>query len=425
VPVPEGPAGSQCPGVDLYSTATQEDWYPVYDRLRIEAPAYRIPGSRMFVLTRYDDVLHALRHQEVFTTGSLTFRHEAARRVYEERGWPRVTPLSVNPPEHRQYRALVDEFFDANGARRYEPLLTRTIAELLDHIVARGRSEFVTEFALPLPVAVITAVLGFPAADIPQLKRWSEAWVLPFSGPLTEDQEVFVAEQGAEFQRYIHAHAQDKRTNPDDDVLSALVHARYAGDRALSDAEIVTIVDHLYIGGNETTTFALTSGLWILLREPGLYERVRDDRALVPAFVEEILRLESPTQGLYRVVAHDTEVAGVPIPAGAVVHLRYAAANRDPAMFTDPATVRLDRPNLGRHMAFSLGEHHCPGAGLSRLEQQLAFNAILDRLPGLRLAPENDFAHHPGFVLRALRELHLEFARLDDRETAMTQGVLR
>lgn len=403
------PAPERLGGVDLYAPATQEDWYPTYDLLRAEAPVYRVPGSSIFVVTRYDDVLHVLRHQDVFATGSLTFRHEAARRVYDERGWPRTAPLSVNPPEHRHYRALVDRFFDASGAQHWEELVARTITELLDDIAPRGRSEFVADFALPLPVVVITAVLGLPADDIPQLKKWSEAWVLPFAGGLTEDQEVWVAEQGVEFQQYIHAHAQEKRRHPGDDVLSALVQARYDGARPLTDAEIVTIVDHLYIGGNETTTFALASGLWILLREPGLYERVRADRNLLPGFIEESLRLESPTQGLFRFVTRATEVGGVPIPAGAVVHVRYGAANRDPAVFPEPAAVELDRANVGRHMAFSLGEHHCPGAGLSRLEQRLAFDAIIDRLPGLRLAAENDFTHHPGFVLRALRELHVEY----------------
>jgi cytochrome P450 len=259
-------------------------------------------------------------------------------------------------------------------------------------------------------VRVITRVLGFPATDIPQLKAWSSAWVLPFSGPLTPDQEVWVAEQVVEFQHYIHHHIEAKRAEPGDDVLSSLVDARFGGDRPLSDHEIITIIDHLYIGGNETTTFALTSALWLLLREPGLYERVRADRSLVEPFIEEALRMESPTQGLYRTVAVDTAIGGVPVPAGATLHIRYGAANRDERMFPDPDTVHLDRANVRRHMAFSLGEHHCPGSGLSRLEQQLALNAVLDRLPDLRLAEgRNDFRHLPGFVLRALNELHIDW----------------
>jgi cytochrome P450 len=396
--------------IDLFDPATQEDWFPTYRRLRDEQPVYRMPGTNIHVVTRYDDVLYVLRHQELFPTGSGSTRTAAAREVYETKGWARITPLSTNPPDHRNYRELVDGFFDAKGSLHWQPIIEATIADLLDDIEAAGSADYVEAFALPLPVRVITRVLGFPAADIPQLKAWSSAWVLPFSGPLTPDQEVWVAEQVVEFQHYIHHHIEAKRAEPGDDVLSSLVDARFGGDRPLSDHEIITIIDHLYIGGNETTTFALTSALWLLLREPGLYARVRADRSLVEPFIEEALRMESPTQGLYRAVAVDTAIGGVPVPAGATLHIRYGAANRDERMFPDPDTVHLDRANVRRHMAFSLGEHHCPGSGLSRLEQQLALNAVLDRLPDLRLAEgRNDFRHLPGFVLRALNELHIDW----------------
>lgn len=170
------------------------------------------------------------------------------------------------------------------------------------------------------------------------------------------------------------------------------------------------ITDHLFIGGNETTTFAITSALWILLREPGLYDVIRSSRDLVDIFIEETMRLESPTQGLFRMPAIDTALAGVALPAGAVLHLRYAAAKCDERMFADPDRVDLDRPNVARHMAFSVGEHHCPGHGLSRLEQRLALNAILDRLADLRLADgKNDFPPQPGFVLRPLERLHISW----------------
>jgi len=331
--------------------------------------------------------------------------------VYEQKGWPRTTPLSVNPPDHRHYRALVDGSFDATGSLRWQPFVAATIDELIGSFEPDGSVELVERFALPLPVRVITRILGFPEADIPRLKAWSSAWVLPFSGGLTEEQEVWVAEQVVEFHHYIDDQIRLKRRTPGDDVLTQLTTARYAGQRALSDHEIITIVDHLYIGGNETTTFALTSGMWILLRQPGLLERVLDDPdRLIEPFVEEVLRLESPTQGLYRTVARDAEIGGVAIPAGSVVHIRYAAANRDERMFAHADEVDLDRPNGKRHMAFSLGEHHCPGSGLARMELRMAIRALVERLPGLRLAPgRNDFRHHPGFVLRALRELHLDW----------------
>ena len=398
--------------IDLFDPATQQDWYPAYDRLRSEAPVFKMPGTTTYVVTRYADVMHVLRHQDVFPSGTgLTGRSAGAHEVYAARGWQRLAPLGVNPPEHRHYRALVDRFFDSAGSQRYAELIQQVIDELLDDIVRDGNksADFMTAFALPLPVRMITSILGFPAADIGRLKAWSAAWVLPFAGGLSDEQEVWVAEQVVEFQAYIKEWIDEKRANPADDVLTTRTVAKYGDERPLTDPEIISIIDHLYIGGNETTTFALTSALWILLREPGLYAQVLADRSLVEPFVKEALRLESPTQGLYRRVAQTSELGGVTLPAGSTVHIRYAAANRDPAMFPNPECVDLARPNARRHMAFSLGEHHCPGEGLSRLEQRMALTSVLDRLPGLRLAASNDYAHQPGFVLRALTRLDIEW----------------
>lgn len=400
--------------LDLFDPSVQENWYPTYDRLRVEAPVFRIPRSDLYVVTRYEDCMHVLRHQDVFPTGAGTLRHPAAREVYERDGWPRWAPLSTNPPEHRAYRALIDGFFDPTGSQRWAGDVETTVHGLIDEFVDDGRVELVRSFAEPLPVRMITRILGFPANDIPQLMAWSEAWVRPFDGGLSEDEEVAVAVEGVAFQRYIAEHAAAKRTDPGDDVLSTLVGATFddpaSGPRTLTDREVVSIVDHLYIGGNETTTFAITSAIWLLLQRPDLLEILRTDPDRIDDFIEEALRVESPTQGLYRAVAVDTAIAGVPVRAGSTVHIRYGAANRDPEQFVDPARIDLDRSNRGRHMAFSLGEHHCPGAGLSRLEQRVAIAALIDRLPDLHFTPDaNDFTHRPGFVLRALRALDVSW----------------
>ena len=396
--------------INLYSPTTQEDWYPTYRILRDEAPVYRVPNTNMFVVTRYDDVLHVLRHQEIFRTGGAASRSPEARAVYAAKGWERAAPLGSNPPEHRWYRDVVDGYFDSNGAAHWQPFIEATISDLILAMKESGGPvDFVESFALPLPVRVITRILGFPADDIERLKAWSSAWVLPFSGPLSSEQEVWVAGQVVEFQNYINEWIERKRSNPQDDVISGLVHATYNDERPLTNHEIITIVDHLYIGGNETTTFALTSALWLMLREPRVYAALRDNRELVEHFLEESMRLESPTQGLFRVAADDTELNGVAIPRGSTIHIRYGAANRDERVFPNPDVVDLDRKNVRRHMAFSLGEHHCPGSGLSRLEQRLALHAILDHLPDLELTDDNDFTHMPGFVLRALKRLSINW----------------
>lgn len=415
--MPDTPSPAECPHVDLFAAATQQDWYPAYDELREEAPAYRIPDTSTIVLTRYDDVAFVSKRTDLFANGpapaGALMQDGEALRIYREQGRFRRAPLSTDPPVHRRYRSLVDPYFNARGAQDQRRMITAVVNELIDEWIDASEIEFVQSFALPLPVRVITSMLGFPLDDIPQLKVWSEAWVMPFAGRLTAEQQRYVAEQGVAFQAYILKVIEQKRRSPDDSIISHLARARFedpdapGGSRLLTDDEVMFTTDHLYIGGNETTTFALTSGLWLLLREPGLQARLRDDPSKIGQFVEEVLRLESPTQGLYRHNLVDVELHGVTLPAGSTIHLRFAAANRDNRLFPEAPQLDLARANSARHVAFGVGEHHCPGAGLSRLEQTIAFEVLLDRTEDLRLLPRNDYRHKPGFVLRALEELHI------------------
>ena len=291
--------------VDLMDPGVQEDWYPAYKTLREQAPVWRSPTGE-YVLTRYKELQHVLRHPDLFPNAvpgqNPLMKSPEALADYQRDGWPRRSPLSTNPPEHRSYRSLVDNWFDKAGAARARPMITELANRLIDEWIDEGEVEFVSRFALPLPIMVITSLLGLPLEDIPQLKVWSEAWVMPFARGLTDVQERYVAEQGVQFQRYIHDHAEQKRRHPGDDVLTHLAQARLSapeGERALTDGEIVNITDHLFIGGNETTTFALASGLWLLLSRPEVHRRLLARPELIPTFVEESLRLESPTQGLW------------------------------------------------------------------------------------------------------------------------------
>jgi cytochrome P450 len=408
--------------VDLYCAATQEDWYPTYQFLRDEQRVYRIPGTDDYVISRYDDIAHVLRHQRTFPTGASKRRSAAAQQVYDRGGWERMTPLGTNPPVHRHYRDLVDRLLTGEGLNQWRPFIESSISTLFDEFVPDGHVEWISQYASKLPSQVIAHMLGLPSTDLDRLRAWSSAWVLPFIRKLEPDEDVWVAEKVVEFYAYLKEAIDDKRANPGADILTSLCEARFAGERPLTDQEIITIVDHLFIGGNETTTFAMASGLWILLREPGLSDRLGHDRERIEDFVEEVLRLESPTQGLWRAVAEDTVIADVAIPAGSTVHLRYACANRDERIFACPAAVDIDRSNARRHMAFSLGEHHCPGAELTRLEQSLTFEAVLDRLPNVRLADgRNDFTHVPMFTMRSLRALHVEFDPVRSRASGLVR----
>lgn len=401
---------------DLFSPNAHKTWNQTFRRMRVSDPVYKVPDLNMYVLTRYEDIASVVRNSDLFSNeaekngGEPLLLHAEARDIYQQRGWPKSFPLAVDPPEHKKFRALVDHFFLGDALQRARPLVEQIVNDLIDRFQGDGEVDFIGAFAEPLPTTVITALIGLPLEDMPQLKAWSTAWAAPFARGLSLEQEMWVAEEGVAFQKYLKSHIDERRRAPKDDIISHLVQARLDDGRALSDAEIISMVDHLYIGGNETTTFALTSGMWLMLREPAIYARLKADGSKIRTFVEEGLRLESPTQGLYRTVTRDTELHGVPLPKGATVHLRFAAANRDEAVFKDPDRLDLDRSNAIRHMAFSQAEHHCPGAGLSRLEQNVAFAALIERLPNLRLTPgKNSFEHIPGFVLRSLESLRLSF----------------
>jgi len=403
---------------DLFSLEANKTWFETYRQLRERQPVYQVPGTSLYVLTRYEDIAAVVRDSDRFSNeperhgGEPLLLCPRAREIYDERGWPKAFPLSQDPPEHRRFRALVNHFFTGARLEASRPLIERHVHRLIDALPAGGEVEFIAAFAEPLPAAVITDLLGLRHEDHDDLKRWSFAWALPFARGLSAEQEIWVAEQGVEFQHYLKAQIDARRANPRDDIITELAHAEL-DDRPLSDGEIISMIDHLYIGGNETTAYALASALWLMLRDPSVYEALCAEPSRVKGFVEEVLRLESPTQGLYRTATRDTEIGGVPIPKGATIHMRFAAANRDPEVFEEPDCIRFDRPNAMRHMAFSQAEHHCPGSGLSRLEMQIAIDALIRRLGNLRLADGNDFEHQPGFVLRALKQLNIAFDRVE------------
>ncbi len=403
--------------VDVFAPETIENWYPTYELLQDECPVYHVPGTKTYFLSRYDEIYHVLRRTDLFKRGAGVsrplLRDEQAGSYFAEHGWPKALPLAVNPPEHRRWRDMVDHFFSVAGAEAQRELITRTANELIDDFAEAGEVEFMEAFARPLPSRVISTMMGFPLSELDQLKVWSEAWVAPYSLQLEADEEREVVRLMVEFQHYIADHIADRRKNPGDDVISYLVHNEVeltTETRPLTDGEIINIIDHLYIGGNETTTFALTSGMWLAIEHPEIQQRLADDPSVARQWVDEVLRLESPTQGMDRHTAEDTELCGVKIPKGSHIHIRYAAANRDPNQFGCPAEVDIERANGHRHFAFSIGESHCPGAGLTRLEQTIAWQELTRRLGNFAFVDgENTFSHAVNFTLRAFEGLNITF----------------
>ena len=402
--------------VKLLDPAVQANPYAAYDVLREQAPVWEMPETGFFVVTSYEGLDQVIRDPRTFsmdlgTLGMVSlFRTKAARAIFREEGWVVGTKLSTDPPEHDGYRSLIDVSFTAGRVRKSEPFIRSIIDELLDSITPAESCEFVADFCVPLPMRVIADRLGLPESDLPQLKVWSEAWVEPFSYAMTPERELEVAREMVELQHYLVGWLEEKRRNPKEDILSDLATGRFLGERLLTTEEMLGIAEQALVGGNETTTNAIASGMLLLLRHPEVLREIRANRKLVKPFIEETLRLESPTQGLMRKTRCETKLLGVSIPKGRMVHLRFGAANRDPATFTEPDRLDLRRRNAGKHMAFSQGEHHCLGAPLARQEMKLAFERVLDRWEEIVLAvPEHELTYLPSLTLRALHSLPLRF----------------
>jgi cytochrome P450 len=404
----------------LASVEVQENPYDYYDVLREQAPVYYDPLLKVYIVSRYDLLMEAIRNTDVFSNiGSQAPAEMRAPppevKEIERQGWPKVNTMVTNdPPSHTRYRKMVDYAFTPKRVRAMKPYMDEIVNMLIDRFIGRGEVELIHEFAVPVPLYVIADQLGVPREDAPKFKIWSDASVAPLGLMLTDEQWIDSARKVQEFQHYFVAALDERRERPRDDLLSALLEVRDDDDKPLDNGELLSIISQVLVAGNETTTNSIAAGMTLLIDNPDQQRRLREDPSRIPTFVEETLRLESAVQGLFRVVKQDTQLGGYAIPKGARVMLRYAAANRDGAKFACPHLLDVERGNAGAHLAFGAGIHHCLGAQLARYEMIASFEAILARMDNLAYAPSrNSFEHHPHLCLRGLKELWITFDRKD------------
>ncbi len=421
--------------VDLFGQGAQEHWYEAYEILHREAPVLRIPdgglkpGTDAFVLTRYADVSLVVRDPERFPSraqmqvGEYAIEYSTAEDTYAAcRNLMQASMATLRPTQelYIHHRKELTDPWVGPGARRHRAMIAEHANDLLDEWIDAGQVEFIGRFARPLPQRVMASVLGFPQEDIPRLAEWGNGIVMPFvhgSGhkhELTPDQTSEMLARVEGFQDYIYDHVRAKRRDPQDDMVSYLCDVHYdALDRKLTDLEIAGIVHAMILGGLETTQYALEEQAQLLCEQPSMFEELRHDRSKVRAFTEEALRMRSPTHGLSsRITSRDEVFQGVEVPAGSLLHLRFAAANVDEQEFAGPCDIDLEREGLTRHVAFSAGPRVCPGANLSRLEQQIAWGVLLDRLESIGYGDGNDWLHQPGIMLGTLK-LNLRFTKSD------------
>jgi cytochrome P450 len=392
--------------------------YPAYATLRDEAPIWRDNATGMWVITRYEDLRAVLLDTERFTSarhrGRVDPRSARLRKIYEEKGWiPGATLASRDDPEHREMRGLFNHAFRPAKIKELDPFIERLAHRLIDGFIERESCDWVRQFAIPLPLIVIGRQMGAPEEDIWQIKAWTDAWVQRLGMMQSEEEAVWSTEQEIAAQHYFQPIFERLRNEPDDTLLSDLVNTVIPEwGRPLTDNELhAEMMADTFVGGSETTTNALAEGVRLLIENPSEWAKViSDPDTYVPLLAEEVLRLEGPVQGLFRTAAVDVDLHGVTIPAGSVVNVRFAAANRDERQFEDAACMNLDRENLRSHVAFGFGTHHCLGAPLARRELTIGFRALVDRIEDMWfIEGANDFRHHPNFCLRALKELHIGF----------------
>ncbi len=318
-----------------------------------------------------------------------------------DEGWPQVdTLLTADPPVHTRFRKLVNLAFSAPRVNKLEAHIREIAQDLIDRMLAKDEIEFVRDFAMPLPIRMISEQLGLTHVPPETIKRWTDAFVDRLGGMVPKERELQCAREVVEFQHAIKAQMDQRRASPTDDLLSDLVHAEIDGERPLDDGELLSIVQQLLVAGNETTTATLAEGIILLARNPSELAKAQADPKIIPNMVEEMLRLASASSGIWRVMKADAELGGVTLPRGAMVMMRYAAANRDPERYDEPDRFLADRANARTHLAFGRGIHMCVGNMLSRKEMTVAFEELLPRISGITLTDEAAIAYPPNMMLR-------------------------
>lgn len=426
VPTSDGPSTVEG-AVDFFSDpAVVEDPFSYYDLARAHGPVWREPFHGAFVVTGYDEISSIYRDSDTFSSCN-SFGGPFARLPEEGDGrdvseliekYRRVLPngesfITFDPPEHTAHRGLMMRLLTPKRLQENEAFMARLADTQIDGFIGRGSCEFLSEYAQPLALLVIADLLGVPEEDFQAIRAAFVAHGTPGAVGEHSEEVDFLGFLERWFTRYI----EDRRRRPGDDVLTRMAEATFPDGSVPEVAEVVRVATLLFAGGQGTAARYLGNAVKYLAEHPETQQALRDDPSLIPHFIEELLRYNSPVKVNFRMARVATSLAGVPIPAGSSLVMLMGAADRDDRRFSCPAEFDLHRANAREHVAFGRGVHSCPGGPLVRAEARLTIERLLARLRDIRISEshhgpdeERRFDYTPSFILRGVEQLHLEFS---------------
>lgn len=395
--------------VDFFGASALQDPYPMYDRMRAEAPVHRIGDSVFYAVCGWDAVIDAVSRVEDFSsnlTATMVYRGDGSVAALPmiEAGSPNHALATADDPAHAMHRKILLPHLSARRVRVIEEFAARTAERLWDENLHSGRIEWMSATANRLPMMVVAKLLGLPHADVDKLIRLGYATTTLLDGVVTEAQLADAGAAAFELSTYVMEHFENA-SDTDEPGLIPDMAARYASGE-VDQAVAMGIMLTLFSAAGESTASLLGSAAWILSERADVQKQVRENPELVGAFIEEALRYEPPFRGHYRHVWRDTTLGGVDVPANAHLLLMWGAANRDPGHFQAPNEFRLDRSQAKGHVTFGKGVHFCVGAALARLEAQVVLKMLLERTTWIEATDVGEWL--PSILVR--RREHLELA---------------
>ncbi|OBF69623.1 cytochrome [Mycobacterium sp. 852002-51971_SCH5477799-a] len=416
--------------VDYFTDAdTAQDPYAYWDYLRSRGPVFREPHHGVVAVTGYQEVQAAFKDVGSFSAVNaiggpfppLPFTPEGddiSEQIEAHRHeFPIFEHMVVmDPPEHEKARSLLGRLLTPRRLQENKDYIWQLADRQFDEFIANGQCEFLGEYAKPFATLAIADLLGVPEEDRAEIRHNLGAGNAPGARVGALDHEPVGSNPLQYLDDLFSAYIADRRECPREDVLTGLATATYPDGSTPPLLEVVRPATFLFAAGQETVTKLLSAAVQVLGDQPELQARLRADRTLIGSFIEEALRMQSPTKVDFRLARKTTTLGGVHIPAGTVIMLCLGAANRDPRKFDNPNEFHVDRKNVREHIAFGRGIHTCAGAPLARVEGQVTINRLLDRTRNIRISkakhgspPNREYSYESTFLLRGLKELHIEF----------------